>query len=537
MIKSPFESAWATFSSYLSENVLLYYLELAIIVITLLITYRKGRKWYLCKKLGADLAPIYPRDKFTWLNSVPVREILNNKREGHLIEKLWEIFNDGNENCTVKVFGSEMFVTIDPENLKALLATQFNDFELGIRHAHFKPLLGDGIFTLDYEGWKHSRALLRPNFSREKLSHLHSLESHLHVLFKHIDKHKGQPFDFQELFFKFTVDTATEFLFGHSADTLADESVGMLKEEAFEGERDFYACFNAAQTICATRAWTQKGYLITVPFLWKEFNRCNKVVHNFADYYVNMALRMSPEELEKASTDGYTFLFELVKETRDPKTLRDQALNIMIAGRDTTAGLMSFAFYELSKRPDVWRKLKNEVYEKFGSGNDVRLEEITFESLKRCTYLKNFINEVLRLYPSVPANYRQANKDTTLPRGGGPDGSKPVLIEKGTPIGYVISATHRSIKYYGKDAHEFRPERWEDKTLKPGWAYLPFNGGPRICLGQQFALTEASYVITRTIQEFPNIFDHDLEPETYPPRMISQLTNSLATGCHISLTR
>lgn len=537
MILSPFVTAWKNFSSHLSENVLLYYLELFAIVVTLLITYRRARKWYLCKKLGAELAPIFPKDKFTLMNSIAIGEVLTKKRDGYLLQGLWDIFNDENQNATVKVLGTEMFVTIDPENLKALLATQFNDFELGIRHAHFKPLLGDGIFTLDYEGWKHSRALLRPNFSREKLSHLHSLESHLGVLFKHINKHKGRPFDLQELFYKFTVDTATEFLFGHSADTLLDESIGVIKQEAFEGERDFYTCFNGAQTICATRAWTQKGYLCTVPFLRKEFNRCNKVVHNFADYYVDIALNMSTEELEKASADGYTFLYELAKETRDPKVLRDQALNIMIAGRDTTAGLMSFTFYELSKRPDVWNKLKDEIYEKYGYGDDVRLEEITFESLKKCTYLKNVINEVLRLYPSVPVNYRQANKDTTLPRGGGPDGSKPVLIEKGTPIGYVISATHRSLKYYGKDANEFRPERWEDRALKPGWAYLPFNGGPRICLGQQFALTEASYVITRIIQEFPNIFDHDLESENYPPRMISQLTNSLAVGCNISLMK
>ena len=217
--------------------------------------------------------------------------------------------------------------------------------------------------------------------------------------------------------------------------------------------------------------------------------------------------------------------------------MRDQLLNIMIAGRDTTAGLMSFIFFELAKRPDVWAKLKAEIYERFGYGDNVRFDEITFETLKKCTYFKNVVNETLRLYPSVPVNYRQANINTTLPRGGGPDGDKPVLIEKGNAVGYIVSATHRNEKYYGKDAAEFKPERWDDKNLKPGWAYLPFNGGPRICLGQQFAITEASYVVTRMIQEFPNIADHDVEPDTYPPRMISQLTNSLAAGCYVSLTK
>jgi cytochrome P450 len=62
---------------------------------------------------------------------------------------------------------------------------------------------------------------------------------------------------------------------------------------------------------------------------------------------------------------------------------------------------------------------------------------------------------------------------------------------------------HRRTDIYGPDALEFKPERWE--TLRPGWAYLPFNGGPRICVGQQFALTEAGYTIVRLMQEFDRI--------------------------------
>lgn len=537
MLLLELKTAWDSFSSHLSDNVFLYYAELLILTLVVYHTYRTSKKWYLRKKLGAESAKWLQTSSAGWINSLPMREILDAKREGYLLRELWKYWHDDDENFMVKVAGTEMFVTTDPENYKALLATQFNDFKLGIRHSHFKPLLGDGIFTLDYGGWKHSRALLRPNFSREKVGHLHSLETHLQVLFKHIRKHNGKPFDLQELFFRLTVDTATEFLFGHSANTLEDESIGIHKEETFEGEKEFYDCFNISQAICATRAWTQKGYFLTIPFLYKEFTRCNRVVHNFADYYVNMALNMSQDELEKESNDGYIFLYELAKETRDPKVLRDQLLNIMIAGRDTTAGLMSFIFFELAKRPDVWAKLKAEIYERFGYGDNVRFDEITFETLKKCTYLKNVVNETLRLYPSVPVNYRQANINTTLPRGGGPDGDKPVLIEKGNAVGYIVSATHRNEKYYGKDAAEFKPERWDDKNLKPGWTYLPFNGGPRICLGQQFAITEASYVVTRMIQEFPNIADHDVEPDTYPPRMISQLTNSLAAGCYVSLTK
>lgn len=517
--------------SLLSENKVLYYIEVFALAVAVYVAYRYLKPIYLCYRLGAVRAPRIPQSGI--FNSRPALVMLKHKQNGTLIEFLWNIFNGDNETYSVLIGGDMVTATIDPENIKAVLATQFNDFALGVRHSHFKPMLGDGIFTLDYTKWKHSRALLRPNFSREKIAHTQALESHTQHLFRHIRKHKGQPFNIQEYFYRLTVDTATEFLFGQSVHGLLDESIGEHPYEVFEGQHEFYNAFNESQEICATRAWLQKWYWIYNP---KRFATNNKIVHNFADYYVNMALNMSADEVEKASGDGYVFLYELVKETRDPKLLRDQLLNIMIAGRDTTASLMTFTMFELAKNPEIFRKLKEEVHERFGAGEDARTDDMTFETLKKCTTLKNIITEVLRMYPSVPVNYRFANKHTTLPRGGGEDGNSPVFVAKGECVGYLVSSTHRNPKYYGKDAHDFKPERWEDKNLKPGWAYLPFNGGPRICLGQQFAITEASYIIARLVQQFPNIADHDPEVDTYPPRMVSQLTNTLAAGCWISLS-
>ena len=99
---------------------------------------------------------------------------------------------------------------------------------------------------------------------------------------------------------------------------------------------------------------------------------------------------------------------------------------------------------------------------------------------------------MLRLYPSVPINSRTALEATTLPTGGGPDGTKPVMIRKGEAVGYSVYVMHRLKKLYGEDADSFRPERWDPDVenavdLKNiGWGYLPFNGGPRICLGRKF---------------------------------------------------
>jgi len=114
------------------------------------------------------------------------------------------------------------------------------------------------------------------------------------------------------------------------------------------------------------------------------------------------------------------------------------------------------------------------------------------------------MNETLRLYPVVPFNVRLALKDTTLPRGGGPDGLSPVGILKDTPIGYSTLVMQRRPDLTPSSVLSFFPERWETWQPKP-WYYIPFNGGPRICIGQQFALTEMGYTIVRLLQRFEKV--------------------------------
>ncbi|CAK9437224.1 uncharacterized protein LODBEIA_P16020 [Lodderomyces beijingensis] len=487
---------------------------------------------YLIRKLGAK--PMLNVRSDGWFGFKEGKAMLKAIEEGRVLHlgvaKYYKVDHPEVPTYFERIFGKGIIFTKDPENIKAILATQFTDFGLGHRLRYFDPLLGKGIFTLDHAGWKDSRAMLRPQFAREQVAHVRSLEPHIQYLFKHIDLHKGEYFDIQELFFRFTVDSATEFLFGSSVSSLQDESIGCnTKELDFAGRLQFPAAFNKSQLYLATRNMLQTLYWLVNP---KEFQECNKVVHDFANHYVNLTLSYSPEELEEKS-NGYVFLYELAKQTRDAAVLRDQSLNILLAGRDTTAGLLSFAIFELARNPDMYAKLRKEILERFGPTD---LEDITFESLKSCEYLKAVLNETLRLYPSVPRNARLATKNTTLPHGGGPDGTSPIFIPKNAVVTYNISATQCDPYYYGKDADVYRPERWfEESTRKLGWAYLPFNGGPRICLGQQFALTEASYVVTRIAQTFSKLELQDRYE--YPPKTLVHLTMCLFDGAWVKMER
>lgn len=136
----------------------------------------------------------------------------------------------------------------------------------------------------------------------------------------------------------------------------------------------------------------------------------------------------------------------------------------------------------------------------------------------------------LRIHPVVPMNGRMAMRDTVIPRGGGPDGQSALFVPKGTVVGYNVYVMHRREDIYGSDAEEYKPERWEN--LRPGWEYLPFNGGPRICLGQQYALTEASYVTVRLVQEFKKMESRD--PEDWKEGLT--LTICSLNGVQVGLT-
>lgn len=307
--------------------------------------------------------------------------------------------------------------------------------------------------------------------------------------------------DIQPLLFRLTLDSATEFLFGESVDSQLAALPGYTRSKAptAVSALDFATSFDQAQNTVAAGGRLGKLYWLVYDKKFRE--NCNRC-HTFIDQYVQRVLSGKKTDPKTASgKDKYVFLDALAEATRDPAELRFQSISILLAGRDTTASLLSYVFMILSQHADVYQKLRAAVVEQFGTYSNPK--NLSFENLKSCNYLQWVMNETLRLYPVVPFDNRCALRDTTLPVGGGPDGTAPIYIKKGMQTDYSVYVMHRRKDLWGEDADEFRPERFDGR--KSGWEFLPFNGGPRICLGQQFALTEAGFVIVRMVQRFEKI--------------------------------
>lgn len=434
------------------------------------------------------------------------------------------------------ILGAHNVMTADEKNIQAILATQFADFDLGPRRRNnFFPLLGNGIFTQDGKAWERSRAMMRPQFAREQVSDLDLEERHIQIMMRALPTDASgwtEKTDLQVLFFRLTLDSATEFLFGESVDSqlagLPDFKTPAYLDPANDEHRFAFA-FDAGQMAIATRLRFADMYWAVRP---KNFSSNIKACHNFIDHFVGLALQKPLNEASNAEKgakkEKYVFLEALAQETRDPIELRSQLLHILLAGRDTTASLLGWLFFSLARDPTRYAKLRTAILDAFGSYEQP--DEITFAKLKACQYLQYCLNEALRLYPVVPINGRTANKDTTLPRGGGPDGTAPIFIPKGSEVDYSVHVMHHRKDLWGDDAEVFNPERWIGR--KVGWDFLPFNGGPRICIGQQFALTEASYVAVRLCQRFDRL--ENLETDEIVRHRLT-LTSCPGSGVNVRL--
>merc|ERR1712046_483592 len=152
--------------------------------------------------------------------------------------------------------------------------------------------------------------------------------------------------------------------------------------------------------------------------------------------------------------------------------MRDMVLNFLIAGRDTTAQNLTWTFYELCQRSDVIQRMREEVESVCGEA------EVGYGDVSRLQYVRAVVDEGLRLHPSVSFDMKLAVADDVLPDG--------TVIKAGCRVAYAPFSQGRDKALWGKDASDFRPERWLEMPHRPTtYEYVAFNAGKRECLGKR----------------------------------------------------
>ncbi|KAK3297985.1 cytochrome P450 [Chaetomium fimeti] len=456
-----------------------------------------------------------------------IKELWESNADGRLLAFLCFIAKDyepGNNLCQYLLIGPRAYHILHPANVETLLSTNFKDYGFGCRPSVFAPLLGNGIFTQEGAAWKHSRELLRKQFVRAQYQDLRYFHEHVGNL---IDRMPADgDVDLQPLFFDLTMDVATELLFGRSVYSLR---AGV--DQAAEN-REFAESFNVAQEGLAKRFRLAPFHAVYNPASFRE--ACRNV-HRFVERYIREQKLMEKRaaDAEKGEDSASWFIQQVAEESASETELRDQLLNVLLAGRDTSACCLSWTFRLLVRYPAVMERLRREVKDVMGDlTNPVR------EQIRKMPFLACVVKESLRLYPPVPLNNREAVKTTLLPTGGGPDGTSPIMVRKGEVVVFSQYVNSRRKNIFGPDADDFRPERWETGELdKIGWGFFPFIGGPRQCLGEDFALMEVSYTVVRLLQTFPIIKlpkGEVIEPVGTERQKLTLVLSS-ADGCRVTV--
>ncbi|PEJ94865.1 bifunctional cytochrome P450/NADPH--P450 reductase [Bacillus wiedmannii] len=181
-------------------------------------------------------------------------------------------------------------------------------------------------------------------------------------------------------------------------------------------------------------------------------------------------------------------------EVLDDENIRYQMITFLIAGHETTSGLLSFALYFLVKNPHILHKATEEA-------TRVLIDPVpTYRQVKQLKYITMVLNESLRLWPTAPAFSLYPKEDTVL--GG------EYLLKQGEEIKVLIPQLHRDKIIWGEDVEEFRPERFENPSTIPQHAFKPFGNGQRACIGQQFAIHEATLVLGMMLKHF-DFYEHE----------------------------
>ncbi|KAF8883906.1 CYP63 cytochrome P450 monooxygenase-like protein [Gymnopilus junonius] len=487
-------------------------------------------------------------------------ELVHKMTTGYPGDGVWELLEKHGPVVNWRAMWGDLIFTNSPEHIKTILSTDFQNYVKGKRfHYDLKPVLGTGVFNSDGEMWKFHRSITRPMFTRERIGHFELFDRQAFQVISKLKERlrEGYAVDFQDLMSRFTLDSATSFLFGNNVQSLSADlpyphsatsytSLNPRHTPQGDAANAFAHAFLEAQEVISLR---EKYGWPWWPFMemWRDkIQKPMQVVNDYIQPIVQEALakkrvdvHVDGQEKVEGGEGSETLLDHLVGVTSDPVVLKDEILNIMIAGRDTTASTLTFIIYFLSIYPEVLSRLREEIISKVG-----HTRRPDYDDIREMKYLRAVINETLRLYPIVPFNTRESVNATTWVSDT-PD-EKPYYIPAGTKWDLVFCVYDaQTQRLWGPDAEEFDPDRFLDDRLKKylsknPFIFLPFNAGPRICLGQQFAYNEMSFMIIRLLQSFSSM-ELDLAaapPEAMPPkewahaRAAKQLRSSIQDTSH-----
>ncbi|KAJ7274425.1 cytochrome P450 [Mycena haematopus] len=377
---------------------------------------------------------------------------LKQGKDGYPFDAVEPMIRRYGRTFNTQILGENRIVTSDPAHIQRMFATDFDGWEKGDKFRWQMSALGLGVFIADGDLWKHCE---------DALSVLKSSE--------------GVAVDYQDIAFRFTLDSAAEFLLG-------------VRVHSLQGDvttQTFGPAISSLQHQLAQRSRTSP--------LWPLFElKGDKTRQAFVKPIIKAALERK-EMNQGSSAESETLLDELIRQTMDPKLIMDQTMNVLFAARDTTAATITFLTYCLGTHPTILARLRQEILTQLG---DIRIP--TFEDIKQMKLLRATINETLRLFPPCPWKCQIGGQSDYF--AAQYSGWEAVLHTEGSKW----------------DPDRFLDERNQRVVANP-FIFLPFSAGPRICLGQQFAYQEVSFFIIRILQSFESI---ELAPDAQPPESL-----------------
>jgi len=334
-------------------------------------------------------------------------------------------------------------------------------------------MLGQGLLISEGDFWRRQRRLAQPAFHRARINEYAS--TMVQIADAHVQAWRGgETRDMAHEMMALTLDIAVRTLFGT---TLPGEAEQIGRSLTFLMR---YSLGRLRSPIRIPRDWpTPKN---------------RRAQHEY-DFLDSLVYRIISERQAKGNSEEHNDLLAMLMGAMDedgtqmtPKQLRDETMTLFLAGHETTAQTLAWTWYMFAQNPSVEARLREELRTVLGG----KLPEGT--DLMRLPYLHAVVNEILRLYP--PA-YIVARTSVERCQIGGYE------FPVGTTFLMSQWVMHRDPRYYD-DPDAFRPERWLDGLADrlPAGAYFPFGDGPRRCIGQGFAMLEASLVIATLAQRF-----------------------------------